>query len=204
MINRHFSFRAVSATILAQAGYSSITYTLIVMTTDLNKPETQEKAVKNIKPNIGLEPDVLKQDNELLNAYLADLHVLYIKTRKYHWNVAGPSFKEYHEFFEEQYKALEEMIDQVAERIRTLGGKPLSTMADFIGNTSLAEDQSGEVKTVNMFERLLADHEQITRELRDDVDKCDEELKDAGTADFLTGLMEAHEKMAWMLRKYLS
>jgi starvation-inducible DNA-binding protein len=174
------------------------------MTTDLNKPETQDKAVKNIKPNIGLDQDVLKKDNEMLNAYLSDLHVLYIKTRKYHWNVAGPSFKEYHEFFEEQYKALEEMIDEVAERIRTLGGKPFSTMADFIGGTSLEEDQSGEVKTVNMFERLLADHEQITRELREDVDKCDEELKDAGTADFLTGMMEAHEKMAWMLRKYLS
>lgn len=174
------------------------------MPTDLNKPETQEKAVKNLPPNIGLEKDVLKKDNELLNAYLADLHVLYIKTRKYHWNVAGPSFKEYHEFFEEQYKELEEIIDQVAERVRTLGGKPLSTMADFIGETSLEEDRSGEVKTVDMFTRLLADHEQLTRELREDVDTCDEELKDAGTADFLTGLMEAHEKMAWMLRKYLS
>ena len=176
----------------------------MTMTTDLNKPETQEKAVKNIQPNIGLETDVLKKDNELLNAYLADLHVLYIKTRKYHWNVAGPSFKEYHEFFEEQYKELEEIIDQVAERIRTLGGKPVATMADFIGETSLEEDHSGEVKTVDMFTRLLSDHEQVTRELRDNVDTCDEELKDAGTADFLTGLMETHEKMAWMLRKYLS
>ncbi|QJW90606.1 DNA starvation/stationary phase protection protein [Spirosoma taeanense] len=174
------------------------------MTTDLNKPESQEKAVKNIKPNIGLDQDVLKKDNEMLNAYLSDLHVLYIKTRKYHWNVAGPSFKEYHEFFEEQYKALEEMIDEVAERIRTLGGKPFSTMSDFLKGTSLKEDESGEVKTRDMFERLLADHEQVTRELRENVDTCDEELKDAGTADFLTGLMEAHEKMAWMLRKYLS
>ncbi|TAE27595.1 MAG: DNA starvation/stationary phase protection protein [Cytophagales bacterium] len=174
------------------------------MTTDLNKPETTEKGVKTIQPNIGLDKAVLKKDNELLNAYLADLHVLYIKTRKYHWNVAGPSFKEYHEFFEEQYKQLEEMIDQVAERIRTLGGKPLSTMRDFIDSTSLEEDHSGEVKTVNMFERLLADHEKVVRELRDDVKTTDEDLDDAGTADFLTGLMEKHEKMAWMLRKYLS
>ncbi|WP_019990184.1 Dps family protein [Rudanella lutea] len=174
------------------------------MTTDLNKPETKEQGVKNIQPNIGLSKDVLKKDNELLNAYLADLHVLYIKTRKYHWNVAGPSFKEYHEFFEEQYKQMEEMIDEVAERIRMLGGKPLSTMADFVKETSLEEDKSGEVKTRDMFERLLADHEQVTRELRDDVKTTDEELEDAGTADFLTGLMEEHEKMAWMLRKYLS
>ncbi|WP_018622550.1 Dps family protein [Spirosoma luteum] len=174
------------------------------MATDLNKPETQEKPIKNIQPNIGLEKDSMKKANELLNAYLADLHVLYIKTRKYHWNVAGPSFKEYHEFFEEQYKQLEEFIDLVAERIRTLGGRPLATMGDFIKETSLEEDHSGEVKTHDMFERLLADHEQLARELREDVATCDDDLDDAGTADFLTGLMEEHEKMAWMLRKYLS
>ena len=191
-------------TISTPSGYPTTTYRINAMTTEMNKMETKEQGVKNIQPNIGLDKDVLKKDNEMLNAYLADLHVVYIKTRKYHWNVAGPSFKEYHEFFEEQYHELEEVIDQVAERIRMLGGKPFATMADFIAATSLKEDQSGEVKTLHMFERLLSDHEQITRELRDNVNTADEELKDAGTADFLTGLMETHEKMAWMLRKYLS
>lgn len=157
-----------------------------------------------MQPNIGLEQDVLKKDNELLNAFLADLHVLYIKTRKFHWDVSGPSFKEYHEFFEEQYTAIEEEIDLVAERIRQLGGRPLATMADFIKESSLKEDHDGHIKTQEMFKRLLADHEQIIRELRKDVETTDEELGDAGTADFLTGLMEDHEKHAWMLRKYLS
>jgi starvation-inducible DNA-binding protein len=157
-----------------------------------------------MQPNIGLEQDVLKKDNELLNAFLADLHVLYIKTRKFHWDVSGPSFKEYHEFFEEQYNALEEEIDQVAERIRQLGGRPLATMSDFVKEASLKEDHDGHIHTQEMFKRLLTDHEQVIRELRDDVKTTDEELEDAGTADFLTGLMEAHEKMAWMLRKYLS
>lgn len=157
-----------------------------------------------MQPNIGLEQDVLKKDNELLNAFLADLHVLYIKTRKFHWDVSGPSFKEYHEFFEEQYTAIEEEIDQVAERIRQLGGRPMATMKDFLKESSLKEDHDGHIHTQEMFKRLLSDHEQIIRELRDDVKVTDEELEDAGTADFLTGLMEAHEKMAWMLRKYLS
>ncbi|MEZ0485161.1 Dps family protein [Fibrella aquatica] len=157
-----------------------------------------------MKPNIGLEQDVLKKDNELLNAFLADLHVLYIKTRKFHWDVSGPSFKEYHEFFEEQYTALEVEIDQVAERIRQLGGRPIATMQDFLKAASLKEDHDGHIETKEMFKRLLDDHEQVIRELRKDVDTTDEELGDAGTADFLTGLMEAHEKMAWMLRKYLS
>jgi starvation-inducible DNA-binding protein len=154
--------------------------------------------------NIGLSKDTLKQVNDLLNAFLADQHVLYIKTRKYHWNVKGPSFLEYHEFFESQYKALEAAIDEVAERIRTLGGTPLATMEDFLKHTSLKEDKRNDrIETMDMFKSLLNDHEQAIRELREDVSKC-EELEDAGTADFLTGLMEAHEKMAWMLRKYLS
>ncbi|QKZ14208.1 Dps family protein [Spirosoma sp. KUDC1026] len=157
-----------------------------------------------LKPNIGLSEDVLKKDNELLNAFLADLHVLYIKTRKFHWDVAGPSFKEYHEFFEEQYNALEEEIDLVAERVRQLGGRPVATMKDFLAEASLEEDHDGHIDTPEMFKRLLADHEQIIRELREDVDTTDEKLNDAGTADFLTGLMEEHEKHAWMLRKYLS
>ena len=157
-----------------------------------------------MQPNIGLEKDVLKQDNTLLNDFLSDLHVLYIKTRKYHWNVSGPNFMEYHKFFEKQYKALEEEIDEVAERIRQLGGTPLATMGEFIHNTSLKEDTGTPKGTPDMFKNLLADHEQVVRELREDVDKCDEELNDAGTADFLTGLMEAHEAMAWKLRKYLS
>lgn len=157
-----------------------------------------------MQPNIGLEKDVLKQDNDLLNGFLSDLHVLYIKTRKYHWNVAGPNFMEYHKFFEKQYKALESEIDEVAERIRQLGGTPLATMGEFIKTTSLKEDAGIPKGTPDMFKNLLADHEQVVRELREDVTKCDEELEDAGTADFLTGLMEAHEAMAWMLRKYLS
>ena len=157
-----------------------------------------------MQPNIGLDKDVLKKNNELLNGLLADLHVLYIKTRKFHWDVAGPSFKEYHEFFEEQYTALEEEIDQVAERIRQLGGRPTATMKDFLSTSSLKEDHDGHIHTQEMFKRLLTDHEQVIRELRGDVKTTDEELGDAGTADFLTGLMEAHEKMAWMLRKYLS
>lgn len=157
-----------------------------------------------MQPHIGLEKEVLKKDNAILNDFLSDLHVLYIKTRKYHWNVSGPNFMEYHKFFEKQYNALETEIDAVAERIRQLGGTPLATMGEFLKNTSLKEDTGKPAGTPEMFKNLLSDHEQVVRELREDVDTCTDDLKDAGTADFLTGLMEAHEAMAWMLRKYLS
>jgi starvation-inducible DNA-binding protein len=157
-----------------------------------------------MKPNIGISEANLKGVNELLNVALANQHVLYIKTRKYHWNVSGPNFKEYHEFFEEQYTELETKIDEVAERIRTLGGTPIATMKEFVEGATLKEDGAREKSsTKDMMGNLLADHEQVVRELREAIEQC-EELEDVGTADFLTGLMEDHEKMAWMLRKYIS
>ena len=158
-----------------------------------------------MKPNIGISEENLKGVNQLLNVVLSNQHVLYIKTRKYHWNVSGPNFKEYHEFFEEQYTMLEQKIDEVAERIRTLGGTPAATMAEFIEVATLEEDRTSKntSSTKEMMGALLKDHEQTIRELREDIEKC-EEYEDVGTADFLTALMEDHEKMAWMLRKYLS
>ena len=71
-----------------------------------------------MKPNIGISEKNLKQTVIVLTAVLADEMVLYIKTRKFHWNVGGESFMEFHKLFENQYTQLEESIDEVAERIR--------------------------------------------------------------------------------------
>src|SRR5207245_1906541 len=59
---------------------------------------------------------------KVLNALLADEYVLYTKTRNYHWNVVGPQFNDLHKFFGEQYEAIDDFVDDVAERARTLGG----------------------------------------------------------------------------------
>jgi len=87
------------------------------MTTDLNKPKPKEKAVKNIQPNAGLDKELLKKANDLLNGYLADQMLYTLKLIGYHWNMTLRNTMS----FEEQYTQLEEMIDQVAERIRTTG-----------------------------------------------------------------------------------
>ena len=72
---------------------------------------------------------------KILNAILADEYVLYTKTRNYHWNVVGPQFNDLHKFFEGQYEALNEVVDDVAERARSLGGKAFGTLAEFSQNT---------------------------------------------------------------------
>jgi starvation-inducible DNA-binding protein len=129
--------------------------------------------------------------------------VLYVKTRNYHWNVEGPDFSEAHRFFEGQYEALDEIMDDVAERARSLGGRATGSLAQFLKLTGLKEDNGKTAGSNAMFKDLLGDHEAIVRRLRKDVGVVGDKHGDAGTEDFLTGLIEQHEKMAWMLRSFL-
>lgn len=153
-----------------------------------------------MKPNIGM-PDADRNGVvEVLNTILADEYLLYTKTRNYHWNVVGPRFNDLHKFFEGEYEALNDIVDEVAERARTLGGWSAGTLAEFLKRGSLREHPGEYPDAGAMIANLLADHEALIRKLRSDATKVLETFKDAGTNDFLTGLLEKHEKMAWMLR----
>src|SRR5882672_245580 len=155
-----------------------------------------------MKPNIGLRDGDSAAVVEILNRLLADEYVLYTKTRNYHWNVVGPQFNDLHKFFEGQYEALNEVVDDVAERARSLGGKAFGTLAEFAQNTRLEEQPGKQPPALTMVAHLQADHEAMIRSLRADLETVMEKHNDAGTNDFLTGLMEKHEKIAWMLRSY--
>ena len=164
----------------------------------------------NIKPmtvldaEIGVEKKDRSAEVAMLNKGLADLHVLYTKTHNYHWNVTGPQFYSLHKLLEEQYEALAESIDAVAERTRQLGGFAAGTMAEYLQMARLKEEKPATYPNARtMIATLVNDHEAIIRQLRSDIDDATETHDDATTADFLTGLAEGHEKMAWMLRAFL-
>lgn len=155
------------------------------------------------KLNIGLTDEQRAGVIELLNRDLSDNYLLLIKTKKYHWDVVGPQFRSLHQMFEEQYTALTENIDAIAERTRALGGYPVGTAEGFLKYATVKE-HSGDIPDANrMVSNLVDDHEQVIRNLRDHVDQCGDQFHDQGTADFLTGLMEQHEEMAWMLRSFV-
>ena len=155
-----------------------------------------------MKPNIGITAANLKSLHELLNKTLSDDMMLYIKTRKFHWNISGDSFMELHKLFEDQYNQLEEEIDEIAERVGKLGGMAFGTTKEFAENSQIKESPGKNPTRKEMIAELLEDHENIIKSLRDGVDEADEKLKDAGTADLLTGLMRKHETIAWTLRRY--
>jgi starvation-inducible DNA-binding protein len=94
-------------------------------------------------------------------------------------------------------------VDEVAERARTLGGMAMGTMGEFQKQSRLKEHPGQHPSSKSMLSNLLSDHESIIRTLRADLAICQDTHGDAGTADFLTGLLESHEKMAWMLRSFL-
>ncbi len=156
-----------------------------------------------MKPNLGIADKRREGVATILNALLSDEYLLYTKTRNYHWNVTGPQFNDLHKFFEAQYEELDAIIDEVAERARSLGGMALGSLAEFAQEARLKEHPGQYPDARTMLSNLLADHETLIRTLRVDLETCADRHKDMGTSDFLTGLMERHEKMAWMLRSFL-
>lgn len=156
-----------------------------------------------IGPNIGIASENRERVVNILVRLLADEYVLYTKTRKYHWNVTGPRFLQLHEFFKVQYAQLEIIVDEVAERIPQLGGKAIATLEEFKQFTQLKEDAGQYPDENKMLSNLLSDHETIIRSVRIDGDACADKYHDMGTNNFLIGLMELHEKAAWMIRAHL-
>ena len=156
-----------------------------------------------MQPKIGIKPKDLSAVTATLNKLLADENVLYIMTRNAHWNVEGSDFHAMHLFFESQYKELAEMIDELAERIRTLGHYAVATLAKYLELTHLTEITSEKNNSMGFIKELLSAHESIIYSMRENIDSK-ENLKDSGTEDFVTGLLEKHEKMAWMLRAHMA
>jgi starvation-inducible DNA-binding protein len=156
-----------------------------------------------MEAKIGIKQKLLSQVAFGLSKVLADEFVLYVKTRNAHWNVEGADFHSVHQFFESQYDFLDDAMDDVAERIRAIGHYAPATLADFLKLTKLTEATREANDSTGFMKELLADHEAIIIRLREYINIFAVDLKDAGTSDFITGLMEKHEKMAWMLRAHL-
>jgi starvation-inducible DNA-binding protein len=166
------------------------------------KTATNSKTKKAALPalDLGVAEEQLPGITAILKTLLADEVVLYTRLRNYHWNVNGPHFYPLHQLFEAQYDEVEAIIDDVAERIRQFGVAAPGTLAEFQRMARLKE-QPGEVPAaMAMVANLAEDHEALVRFLRQDIETIDDEADEVGVEDLLTGLLQQHQKMAWMLR----
>ncbi len=153
--------------------------------------------------NIGI-PEGDSQNIALeLSKLLADEYLLLTKTRNAHWNIEGIDFYDKHIFFETQFAELDDIIDRVAERIRSLGHYAPATLKSFLELTHLTELSRAGNDGEGFLKELLSDHESIIIHCRESIECFAKEYKDFGTTDFVTGLMKEHEKMAWFIRSHL-
>ncbi len=157
-----------------------------------------------MKTQIGITQKHTVSVVNILSVELSNEMMLYVKTRKAHWNVTGESFMELHKLFEEHYKLLEAAIDEIAERIGKLGERTIGTMQEFSKLSSIKEHPGKYISSKDIIKELVKDHESMIVELRNKIEDCSNKYKDAGTTDFLTGLMLEHETIAWVLRRYLN
>lgn len=148
--------------------------------------------------DIDIDPGALRDVSDELARCLADTFVLYMKTLAFHWNVEGPNFPQLHKLFQEQYEDLAGGMDLLAERIRALGEVAPCCARELLEMASLAEHE-GTPDAATMVRILKEDNEAIARNLRA-VIKVAQEEQDEATANLLAGLLENHEKKAWMLR----
>jgi len=132
---------------------------------------------------------------------LATSYTLYVKTHNYHWNVTGPMFTTLHTLFETQYTELALAVDEIAERIRSLGAYAPGSYTAFAALSAIQEE-TGHPAAADMIRNLVADQKKVADVARAVCDAADE-ARDQATTDLATRRLDIHEKNAWMLRSHL-
>ncbi|MGM8365066.1 Dps family protein [Virgibacillus sp. W0181] len=138
-----------------------------------------------------------------LNQLLANSFVLYVKLHRYHWFVQGRHFFQLHQTFEEMYTVFAKDVDDIAERILMIDGKPFATMIKYVKEASI-EEASADDKESEMILQLTNDYKQLIEEIKQTGIPLASERGDEPTADLLISLQMKLEKYVWMLQAYLA
>jgi len=155
-------------------------------------------------PNIGLSEQNRQAIAEQLSKILADEFMIYSKTLSAHWNIEGPDFHSVHLYLETLYNEQQEIVDTVAEKIRTIGHYVPAQLSKYLELTHLSETAVKKNDSQTLFADLLEAHESVIVFIRENIKPFADKLKAEGISDYITGLMEHHEKTAWMLRAHLN
>lgn len=156
------------------------------------------------KANIGISDKNKQAIADQLSKILADEFMLYSKTLNAHWNIEGPDFHSAHVYLESLYNQQQEIVDTVAEKIRAVGHYVPAQLKKYLELTHLSEKSLKKNDSQTLFADLLEDHESIIQFLRENIKPDADKLKAEGVSDYITGLMEFHQKTAWMLRAHLN
>jgi len=153
---------------------------------------------RELATSTDLDPDDVQAVADAVNPLIADAFVLYVKTKNFHWHLAGPRFRDYHLLFDEQAEPLLESIDVLAERVRKLGGATIRSIGDIGRRQTIEDDEDEFVPASEMIRRLLADNRHMAELQRAAIEVCDKH-DDTPTGNILQETLDQTERRIWFL-----
>jgi starvation-inducible DNA-binding protein len=163
---------------------------------------TTETLIIHNKEELGtptdLGADAVRDISGALNALLADMFALYLKTKNFHWHVSGPHFRDFHLLLDEQADQIFATTDPIAERVRKIGGTTLRSIGQIAAQKRLLDNDADFVTPLDMLAELRDDNKQLTSEMRRTHALCDE-YGDVATASLLEVWIDEAERRTWFL-----
>jgi len=170
----------------------------------MNKPNSKKRldlAQRRDAPlatRTDLSREAVKDISGTMNAILADVFALYVKTKNFHWHMSGPHFRDYHLLLDEQGDQLFAMTDAIAERVRKLGGLTLHSIGEIARNQRVLDNDAEYVEPLDMLAELAGDNKELTARLREAHNVCDEH-RDVATTSLIEIWIDETERRAWFL-----
>jgi starvation-inducible DNA-binding protein len=164
----------------------------------MNAKEAATRRADSINPPSGLGSNATRDISGALNALLADFFALYMKTKNFHWHVSGPHFRDYHLLLDEQAGQLFGVTDDIAERVRKIGGTTLHSIGQIGRLQRVLDNEADYVTPEDMLAELRDDNAQLAARLRETHEVCDEH-GDVATASLLENWIDEAERRVWFL-----
>src|SRR3954452_7641646 len=161
-------------------------------------PKTNPQVAERLDTPSDFKPNAIQDIAGALNALLADTFALYLKTKNFHWHVSGPHFRDYHLLLDEQATQIFATTDDIAERVRKIGGTTLHSIGEISRTQRILDNDAGYVTPRDMLAELRDDNKQLTASMRETHDLCDEH-RDVATASLLENWIDEAERRTWFL-----
>ena len=161
----------------------------------------EKKGISEIPTD--LSGDAVTEISSELHKLLADVFALYVKTKNFHWHMSGPHFRDYHLLLDEQGTQIFAMTDDIAERVRKIGGTTIRSVGDISKHQRLKDNNTERVAPEDMLGELRADNQELTRSLRSAHELC-ENHKDVATASLIENWIDETERRTWVLSEIVT
>jgi starvation-inducible DNA-binding protein len=160
--------------------------------------KTSNKVSPDLDTPTDLSPDGVKKVSEALNVLLADAFALYLKTKNFHWHISGRHFRDYHLLLDEQSDQIFATTDQLAERVRKIGGTTLKSIGQVAKLQTIKDNNEDYVPPREMLRELMQDNKHVAAAMRKAHDVCDK-AEDVASASLLENFIDETERRTWFL-----